>query len=51
MEKVTKVKCKGCGKTIAHKIEDKIELKCIHCGEKNIISKKIDIIVTPHLLE
>lgn len=49
MEKITKVKCVGCGKTIARKIEDEIELKCGHCGEKNTILKKIDIVVTPHL--
>ena len=51
MEKGTKVKCKGCGKTVAYKNKDKVEIKCNHCGEKIIIPKKIGVVVTPHLSE
>jgi len=50
MRKFTKIKC-SCGKTLAYKIEDKVEIKCQKCGKENIIVREIQFEPTQHLVE
>lgn len=51
MKNLIKIKCNKCDKTIAIKVEDKIEIKCDHCNEKNIVAKEIQFEdLTPHLI-
>jgi len=40
MKKFEKIKCE-CGKTIAFKINDSVEIKCRECGRKNIVFKQV----------
>lgn len=42
MKKVEKIKC-ACGKTVAFKVNDVIEVKCKSCGQKVIIIKQIQL--------
>jgi len=42
MKKFEKIKC-GCGKTVAFKVDNIIEVKCRECGQKVIIVKQIQL--------
>ena len=40
MKQFEKIKC-SCGKTIAFKVNNSVEIKCKECGKKNIVIKQI----------